>query len=681
MPPVIIAIASSWAASAAGAYLVGMGFAATGFVVTAAKFFVAFAISAIGNKVLGSGASKAPPVQGSERLETLRSPIATRKLIYGTVRTGSTLVYGETSGPDHQYLHLVLALAHGQIQGVRPRFWVGDRASDHPDIASRIYLATRNGADNQTAINIPELGSLWTPAHRLAGIAHAYLRMDYSATAFPSGAPACTFLIDGCNTLLDPRTGTTGWSNNAALVILDYLRRSEGLDAGDHLIDYDSFIAAANVCDELVPTYESATPGGEEKRYTINGVISLDAGPASIIDAMESACCGQLVFSGGKYRLYVGAFEYPTTTIDESWLRGDPTIRLAPSRAQQFNTIRGSYVDPLQDWQPADFAEVVNEPQLLADGTEVVQTVNYALTTSGATARRLAKIDLYRNQNASSLQLPLNWSGMTLSLWQTVRVKGFAPLGDRCYRVVEFTLAEGGGVDITLQEETPDLYEWDVATDDVPARSLATLPPLFPYPVVETVRAGLTYDQINGTYAVAVGWAPVRGWTQSIADYTVEVRFEDGTWQGVGNPTGNTYTFAVPDDALYVVRVRANDVVGTDGPFSYAQTGDGATRRLGQLADFAVTAIGDGVEATWTADVNAFGGYEVQARSSDRAEWSPLFQTTNTYVAVDTQGFADIQVSSPDEITAISVRARAIGYAGVRGYWSPVKTAAIAAFA
>jgi hypothetical protein len=55
------------------------------------------------------------------------------------------------------------------------------------------------------------------------GCCWSYIKYTYSASKYPNGTPNPRATIWGKNTIYDPRTGSTGWSNNAALCIADFL--------------------------------------------------------------------------------------------------------------------------------------------------------------------------------------------------------------------------------------------------------------------------------------------------------------------------------------------------------------------------------------------------------------------------------------------------------------------------
>src|SRR5690606_8126387 len=114
-------------------------------------------------------------------------------------------------------------------------------------------------------------------------------RLTYDPDAFPGGIPNITVDIEGKDDILDPRTGTRGYSENPALCLADYLAHATfgigaGIGAADG-IEAASLIEAANICDETVPL----ASGGSERRYICNGVVSLSEPPKAIIEGLLSA--------------------------------------------------------------------------------------------------------------------------------------------------------------------------------------------------------------------------------------------------------------------------------------------------------------------------------------------------------------------------------------------------------
>ncbi|MEN6375557.1 MAG: hypothetical protein ABFD75_12385 [Smithella sp.] len=211
----------------------------------------------------------------------------------------------------------------------------------------------------------------------------------------------------------------------------------------------------------------SVTSSNTEKRYTLNGSFTLDTKPVDIMKKMLTACAGSLIWSQGKYHLYAGAYNVPVGTIDESDLRGDISILPAPSRSQRFNTVRGTFVSPGQNWQQVDFPLRQDATQYAADGSvEVCQSLELPYTISSAMAQRLANLYLFQNLRGISL----TWPGkLTCFKYQPgdVLSVNIDELGwvDKEFRVVNWKLADDGGVDLILKEEDSSVYTWTLADE------------------------------------------------------------------------------------------------------------------------------------------------------------------------------------------------------------------------
>lgn len=463
--PVIAAVAATSIATSA-AVIAAVGVIGASVLGMAA----AFAITMIGSKVFGQ---KSPNIPQQDLKRTIKEAAANRRIIYGTVRAGGVLVYASSSGKENRYLDMVIALAHGRIHDIDPIFWVNDDKTDDPKFNGLINMYVRKGYTQnpvmeQLIANKPEE---WTNAHTLNGIAYVYVRLKYDSNAFQSGVPNLSFVIKG-RPVYDPRIKQMVHSNNPALCILDWLRSKEGKDVPNDLIDFDSFITAANICDELVPSIDlnNEVDGntGFVKRYTLDGVIDMSAAPSKIIEEMQSSCHGNLVFSQGKYRFYAGAYSYPTFTITTEMLRDAPIVRMKPSRNELFNIVSGSYVEPKHNWSETDFPPQRDNRYIKRyQGEEIKQDIKLPFTTNGAIAQRLAKIQLIKGNNTITVTLNCNWAVLSVRLWDVVElnIPEIFQVGTT-FRVTEFSFAEGGGIDLTLSSEMPQFYDWNYQTDE-----------------------------------------------------------------------------------------------------------------------------------------------------------------------------------------------------------------------
>ena len=218
--------------------------------------------------------------EGANRLQMFKQPITARRLIYGQVKLSGPILFMHTTENDN-ILHLIIGIAGHEISSYES-FWIEDEKVELdgdpttglrtvtgaflPNIAAayvtgaetkyagkikiQAYLGTANQTANANLIS--EASDKWTSDHKLSGIAYVYVRMEYDREDFPNGIPTIRCVVKG-KEVYDPRTETTGWSDNSALVLRDYLADTKyGMGASNDEINDTSFIAAANLCDEIV---------------------------------------------------------------------------------------------------------------------------------------------------------------------------------------------------------------------------------------------------------------------------------------------------------------------------------------------------------------------------------------------------------------------------------------------
>lgn len=323
----------------------------TGTVATVATFAISAGLTLAGAAAAHALFGKKPSEMSSaqrDRTQMLRSPVAPQRVVYGTAKVSGPLVAAFSSGDDNRYLHLVIPLAGHEVEAITALFvddeevlatagaegWVlpasgrlartGANGTTVPGLIQwKLYLGTDTQAADPHLMAAAPSGQ-WTADHRLRGLAYLYARLEWDPAAW-TGVPNLAATVRG-RPVFDPRTGTTAWSNNPALCIRDYLLADFGVgcDAGE--IDDASFIAAANLCDEPAALTASTT----QTRYTLDGVV----------------------YTGGRYRLFAGGHLAPALTLTGDDLRGTLKVRPRRPRAELFNGVKGTFVDPAQSWQP-----------------------------------------------------------------------------------------------------------------------------------------------------------------------------------------------------------------------------------------------------------------------------------------------------------------------------------------
>jgi len=521
---------------------------------------------------------------------TVKSATAPRQLIYGRVRTGGVLCYAEVSGTGNEFINLVIALAGHEVESIDDIYFDDVVVPLSSNAATGTYAGyawvyKHLGTSTQTVdtdLQSAVTSAKWSNDHRLRGIAYIYVKLKYSQNLFPGGIPNVSAVVKG-RKVLDTRTSTTAYSTNWALCVRDYLTLSGlglGADAGE--IDTTECDAAANVADEDVVLDDTST----EKRYTINGVIDLNETPGAILQKLCSAGAGSVFYVGGKWVIRAGAYQTPTITFDEDDFRGPLSVQTRLSRREIFNGVKGLYVSEDNQWQPADFPQIVNATYTTEDGGERIwRDVELPFTTSNATAQRIAKIELERARQQITVRAPMKLTAMQCQVGDNVQLTN-TRMGwsSKVFEVVDFVFAVEGqgdgaalGVDLVLRETASAVWDWNDGEETVvdPAPNTSLFNPL----TVETL-SGLTlstsnFVQSDGTVSPRLKAA----WTLPTSQYVlsggyVHIEYKknaDSTWliwTTTLNPnTNEDYITDVLAGVAYDVRARFENVNSVLGAY------------------------------------------------------------------------------------------------------------------
>ncbi|EOF6194450.1 DUF1983 domain-containing protein [Salmonella enterica] len=389
------------------------------------------------------------------------------------------------------------------------------------------------------------------------GITWLRVSLKFNAEKFPAGIPNIKVEKQG-RAIYDPRTGLTGYSNNAALVILDYYRNY--LKVPDTDILWDQFQEAANICDEDVIT------GGNtvEKRYTINGEFDLSENKVSILEGMLAACAGDVTYTAGKHGLLVGAYYGPATeVITESQLAGDIEIMPEVSQAERVNTIKGTFVDPQQGYTEADFPSVSVSEWVTEDGVEISQDMKLRFVTSEFQAQRLADVKLKRTRIARTMNVTLNLSGYRYRPGMYVKVN-FPSIGivNVEMRVTDWKFGVQNGVQLTLKQETADV--WGDAIGKPIER-----PPFTQLPsggVAQPQNLKYTVEEIGQVVQGILSWQNIG----QVVYNKVIIRRNGQMVMSVQVPVTFTRLNGLPKDT-YTAHVIAVNQMGAESPEGYLE--------------------------------------------------------------------------------------------------------------
>jgi hypothetical protein len=489
----VAGFASAAGAGIAAASVVG-GFSLFGFGVLG-TMAAAFAIGA-GLSMVSRALMPKPSIgQQLTGLDfTVREPDATRKIIYGRTRVGGAIVFIDTTDgdEDNEYIHMVLAFAGHEIDGFEELYANQDRIWNNgvrtPSWQPYFEAYFYNG--DQTTANpyLVSWSNKWTADHVLNDTAYVYIRLKYDAEFFSSGLPNFSALIRG-KKVYDPRKDSTSsvydsalgvstqrlatpstwqFSQNPALCAYDYLRDTKyGLAEPATNINITELTAAVSLCDEPV----ALAAGGDQPRYTLDGVLDSGNSKKDNVEAMLSAMSGRLVHSGGEYFISGGAYVAPTVTIDESVMVGSLEVQTKQSRRGLYNGVKGVFRSEEDNYNTADYPAQLSSIFSTEDGDPIYLDMALPFTTNNIRAQRIAKLALLQSRQQTTVTIPCNLTALKFKAGDNVMVSNTKMGWDqKVFQVIgyELSLAGSGEIAVNVQaiETAAAIYDW-TSSDEI----------------------------------------------------------------------------------------------------------------------------------------------------------------------------------------------------------------------
>ena len=548
-----------------------------------------------------------PPVDYEDRKVSINDASAARKLVYGTVRTGGVTRYAESSGTNDDTLHLIVIFAAHSCSSIS-EIYFGDKlafigTTAQGDFAGKATVIIETG--KQTTANAAIVASTpagWTNNHKLLGQTYAYFKLTYDTKVFGS-APRISATIIGKDDIYDPRTLTSGYTDNHALVVRDYITNEYGFKSSNVL--EQSFIDGANISDEFVPSGFVLW----ERRYTANGVISIINAPEGPLQNLLQAGAASIQYVQGTFIYVSGKFAAPSNpsinsdfSFSESDLIGGISMSPTGDVEGRVNAARGTYIDPNQDYEIVDFVQLLIQDYETQDKEILFSDTKFQFVNSGTTARRLSKIMLERSRFGVSVSAKFKFKMLEFSVGDritlSVELLGWV---DKVFRIESMEIALDG-IDCALQEDGALVWDWNEGD------ALVVTPP----PAVNLPNPSFVAKPQNITASESLYFAndkkTVRSrllisWDGSIAVQRWELQ---GSYQGSQFSTLSDYLTAPSfrfDDAQvgeWVFRVRARNALGvTSGFTDFPFTSIGKTAPPEDVSGFAGLVRPYSIELSW----------------------------------------------------------------------------------
>jgi hypothetical protein len=511
--------------AAAGTALTIGGISA-GTILTGAILVGSFAIQAINKPKLGSGVGDAAGINSPEARGNVQQSAPIERWIYGRVRAGGAVFIVDDSKPP--YLYLGLMLSGRQINAIR-----GLHISTN-DIALSSF------AFNQEVLPLPVDGQVYVKSgvNRLSmsfgaglpdqaidpilhadfpslatsfqqrGIARAVFKFKYGddATDFQAmwgqgvSIPSPTMDMEGAP-IYDPRDPTqfypSDWRDaaevaaamatwkyrrgnvevgrTASLVQADWLGHPQGVNYPAGRIRWDEIAKAADFDEQPVANKD----GTSRPRSTIDGIVTMDQSPRTVMESMLTANQGFVVQDRGRGWVQPLMPRTPVMTIDDDMLLGGFDFQANRAKSDLVNEVTARFSSSDREYQDTDAPTLTREDLIESDGETLTKNIRLPFHSDYRAVAQTEKQYLETSRLPRSLTCNIKIkaivddisAGACVQVWSNLYAKM-----NGLYDVVSIGfLDDFSGLTISLKECDPNIpIDWNPAVDEPDF----TLPPL-----------------------------------------------------------------------------------------------------------------------------------------------------------------------------------------------------------
>ncbi len=655
--------------------------------------------------------------QGATVLSNSRSSSAPLPVIYGARRVGGVQVFVGTSPgypipgdpnsveeiQENEWLNMVIALCEGPIGSIKKVY--ANNVEIWPQMDDRFKgkanISVHRGEPTQAAdadiISVANKGGTftWDSTYKLSGVAYLFVGLEASSEVWGSGVPTINADILG-KVVEDTRSTYSGtafsierYSNNPALCIRDYLLNTTyGKGIPSSQIGNTSFEAAANYCDERITITKDDGTTITQKRFTMNGVVTVGETSMDILNKMLTSCRGMLVFSGGFYKLIIDKPESASLTFDESTIMPNFNITL-PGKASLANRVQANFFNPENEWQ-SDFVYSESSTYKTQDnGLLLERKIELPFTADYYQSQMIAEQVLKQSRQGIVIEFNTTQEGLLAEVGDVIYIKldapGWSTLNSgagKLFRVIQISIENNDEIGIVAREYDADVYTVGTAKtfDTAPNTNLPALNEVLE-PTNATATETLFFNDPKITNRITVNWAA------SLSPYLkhYEVAYIQGrtnqTYIQAGTVTGRQFTIDNLDPGVYQFAIRAVNTGGFLSNYTTVLINAKGTSTLpavnapgitGVVESLITTTAGSGVKAkavlSWVAQSNtdweALGvyieSYEVEYKlTSEPTNFERLGSATGTFFE-----FFDIAPGNYD------FRVRAVNDAGIKSSYA-----------
>ena len=526
---------------------------------------------------------------------------------------------GTRSSKD--WLHRLDVWGQGEIQEIRYYHIDGDRhthsrfnSGSHPIFRSLGYY----GSDTQVAPpNLVSGHSEVTSAMKGRGVAYSWNRFFlYHKDVQYQGEPNITATIKGLK-VWNPNThpnspSTKSWSDNPALILLDYLMADYGKGLAQSDIDIDSFKTAATACDttvtipgvatndsgstipyynwitgnvvdindgDRIPYYreDQGDNSTTQKRFSCNIVLDPKNDTSANVQEILKTCRGTLPFSQGKYKLVLEDTGSYVASFDSNNMLGGLNISHA-DRSKRLNRVTVTFPNKNKDFEqdqvtfPKINSSLFTTFKNADNGEELHTEVELNGVTDFYQAEDIAEFIVRDSRTQLQVSFTAQPSALNLEPGDIIRLTHGTPnWTNKLFKVRQLQINSDLTVNIKAQEYDANVYPWSTTTNEPPNDKEQIDIFAVPDAVTSLSTTALALENVDGTKVSGINASWALPTTNESAIDRIFVGYKvngesNYTWATLPAEETNWTIKGLKDNTAYVVSVYYKNIVGRFAP-------------------------------------------------------------------------------------------------------------------
>lgn len=551
------------------------------------------------SSVAGIFAPKPPAAAVGEAINRLTAsldPDTPAKIILGRTAFGTDLTYAETEASKKEIVTQIFACAGHTVYDFEETYFNDEQAFDGTGAAQGDWIdvairQSRNGLSSQTSFTFSN--DTYPVSAVFNGVAVVGYQFNITKDKISTGIPSRITQVGEGALVYDPRQDTTNggsglhrpddrttWQyydgvdylgENPVLMGLWYLlgwteagKDKIGMFINPNNVDFDSFAAMANVCEEIVDS---------KRRYFGGGIEIADGNHARFLNTLETSFGLKILkTSGGIYKAWIPHNDLVSAaTITEADIIGP--VKYTPGKLEGLKNIgRGQFTDPNALYQLRQLPEVRETAYVTEDGRDRVYERDLPFITDADVGQRVLRYHVRRTRYQDIWQVPvrLNFLGyeifdvVTLNCTETANVNVLV-------RIMRKDVSPDGVIVFTCIEEHASIY--DDSTPPVAMPPITSAPGYDPGYQFTVANLVATAGSIAGTGSASQDVLIVTWDNPGAAVRRSEVEYrKSGTTNWIKGAAARVDDTAyiitgVLAAVLYEVRVRHISISGVPGPW------------------------------------------------------------------------------------------------------------------